>query len=72
MIIDKVISRLNYTDIMSVCTRNLLWSVSSFVFFNFLEKAINPGDCGWLVARMLVLFSKLKRSNNCIKYARDG
>ena len=46
VIIDKVISMLNYTDIMSVCTINLLWSVSSFVFFNFLEKAINPGDCG--------------------------
>ena len=46
------------------------WSVSKFVFFKcFLEKVINPGDCGWLVDKMLVLFSKLKRSNNCIKYA---
>ena len=51
-----------------VCTME--WSVSSFVFFkSLLEKVINPGDCGWLVDKMLVLFSKLKRSNNCIKYA---
>ena len=35
---------------------------------SILEKVINPGACVWLVDMMLGLFSKLKRSNNCIKY----
>ena len=32
-----------------------------------LGKVINPGACVWLADSMLGLFSKLKRSNNCIK-----
>ena len=40
----------------------------SFLFKILLERTINPGDCGWLADMTLGLFSKLKRSNNCIKY----